>query len=251
MLTWITAFLDTTPAHWEVAHTFWTAVTGYGLSPFRGPDRELVTLVPPAGDGYLRMQRLGSGPARVHLDLHVADRRAAAEAAVALGARELADRGHVVMASPGGLPFCFVAPDGSVRPPAARWLMDGAAGGSVAGAGATHASLVDQVALDIPAEHWESETRFWSALTGWVAPPSTDEFAPLDRPAGQPLRLLPHRLGEPMGAVRAHLDLATSDRVAETVRHVALGAEVERATDQWTVLRAPDGRLYCLTDRRP
>ncbi|RYV52786.1 VOC family protein [Pengzhenrongella frigida] len=243
MPTWITAFLDATPDRWDVARAFWTSVTGYGLSSHRGADQQFVTLVPTEGDAFLRLQRLDSGPARIHLDLHVPDPRAAADGAVALGATELDDLGHVVMASPGGLTFCFVGPDGSHRPPATRW--------PGVGAGEGHSSLVDQVALDIPMEHWARETRFWSELTGWAARPSTDEFSPLERPADQPLRLLPHRLEEPTGAVRAHLDLATSDRAAETARHVALGAAVERVTDEWTVLRGPDGSRYCVTDRSP
>ena len=49
----------------------------------------------------------------------------------------------------------------------------------------------------------------------------------------------------------AHPDFAVADRAAETARHVALGAELERELDWWTVLRAPDGLAYCLTDRDP
>lgn len=248
MLTWISAFIDVTPDRWDAAQSFWASVTGYGLSSYRGPDQQFVTLVPLEGDAFLRMQRLDAGPPRIHLDLHVPDRRVAADTAVALGAREVsAHPGHVVMASPGGLTFCFVGTDESVRPSAMLWPDTGEGEGVPEG----HTSLVDQVALDVPVEHWARETRFWSELTGWAARPSADEFAPLERPAGQPLRLMPHRLEEPTGAVRAHLDLATTDRAAETARHVALGAVVERVTVQWTVLRGPDGSRYCLTDRRP
>lgn len=244
MITWLTAFIDSPADAWDVSRQFWTAVTGYGLSAARGEHGDFQTLVPPDGDGFLRVQRLHDGGARLHLDLHVADVRAAADAAAALGAREVAASGHVVMASPGGLPFCFVREGERQRPAAARWT---------APDGRTHASLVDQVALDIPVAAWDAELAFWVAVTGWevTAAAPGSEFAPLRRPATQPLRLLPHRLGEPDGPVRAHLDLASTDRAAETARHEGLGAVVEHAGDRWTVLVAPDDRRYCITDRDP
>lgn len=244
MITWVTAFLDLPAQAWDASREFWRGVTGYGLSAPRGPDAAFQTLVPPDGDAYLRVQRLGDGGPRVHIDLHVVDVRAAADAAVTLGAVEVEAPEHVVMASPGGLPFCFVAPGEARRPAAAVWE---------APDGVAHRSLVDQVAIDVPAEHWPSEVEFWSRLTGWPAPdPLPDnEFAPLRRPPDQPIRLLPHRLGERTGPVRAHLDLACTDRAAETARHVGLGAVVEGEGSGWTVLVAPDGRRYCITDRRP
>lgn len=244
VITWLTAFLDSPADVWDVSREFWTGVTGYGLSAARGEHGDFQTLVPPAGDGYLRVQRLHDGGPRLHLDLHVADVRVAADAAATLGATEVAAPGHVVMASPGGMPFCFVRAGEERRPAAARWTDPG---------GATHTSLVDQVALDIPADAWQAEVAFWVAVTGWDVAGHVpgSEFAPLSRPPSQPLRLLAHLLGEPAGPVRAHLDLATSDRAAETGRHVALGARVESVGEQWTVLVAPDGRRYCLTDRDP
>jgi hypothetical protein len=49
----------------------------------------------------------------------------------------------------------------------------------------------------------------------------------------------------------AHVDFAVADRAAETERHVRAGAEVVSVRGQWTVLRDPVGRIYCLTDRDP
>ncbi len=34
-------------------------------------------------------------------------------------------------------------------------------------------------------------------------------------------------------------------------RHAALGATVEGTHERWTVLTAPGGQVYCLTDRDP
>jgi predicted enzyme related to lactoylglutathione lyase len=244
MITWATAFLDSTAADWDRTLAYWRAATASSLSAFRGPDAAFVTLVPADGDGFLRAQRVESGPGGVHLDLHVPDVRAAADAAVRLGAREVAASDHVVLASPGGLPFCCVAAYPARRPAPATWPRPG---------GGTHASLVDQLAIDVPAEHWAAERAFWAAFTGWPEQPAAPgaSLVPLRRPAGLPLRLLLQRLDEPAGPVRAHLDLACTDRAAATDRHVALGARVEDVRARWTVLADPDGRRYCLTDRDP
>ncbi|HWJ80712.1 MAG TPA: VOC family protein [Nocardioides sp.] len=188
------------------------------------------------------MQRLGSGGDRIHLDLHVDDPRAAADRASGLGAREVADQGHVLMVSPGGFAFCFVPGGPGERP--RPWTR---AGG--------HAALLDQVCLDVPHERFDAECNFWSALTGWDQARSrvSDDFRPLHRPPDQPLRILLQRLGadDPGGVTRAHLDWACTDRAAETERHVGLGATVEAVRDRWTVFADPTGRRYCLTDRDP
>lgn len=237
---WMSAFLDLAPDAFEDAVEFWRGVTGYGLSAPRGDHDEFATLVPPHGDDHLRVQRLGQGPNRIHLDLHVADPQRAAGRATDLGATVVDDRGYVVMASPGGFTFCFVThPAGTPAGPA-DW-------------GDGLRSAVDQVCLDIAADRWEQETDFWQAVTGWELRVSRDrsEFRRLIRPADQPLQILLQRLDEPTGATRAHLDIATTDRGRETVRHVALGAEVVDRRAWWTVLHDPAGSAYCLTDRTP
>jgi hypothetical protein len=244
MIGWTTAFLDGPAGGWPATLRFWQAVTASTLSPFRGPDEQFVTLLPADGDAFLRAQRTGSGPAGVHLDLHVPDLRAAADAAVSLGAREIAASGHVVLASPGALPFCVVRAGGGRRPAPTRAPDPG---------GTDRTTLLDQHTIDVPAAGWATERRFWAALTGWPPEASSDDavLVPLHRPDGMPLRLMLQRLDEPSGPVRAHLDLATTDRTAEAARHVALGARVEAVRPRWTVLVDPAGRRYCLTDRDP
>ena len=235
---WLSAFLDLPAEAFDAATAFWASVTGYPLSPLRGDDLEFGTLVPPAGDDYLRVQRVGSS-ARIHLDVHVTDPAQAARRALRLGATLLADRGYQVLSSPSGFVFCLVNHTAGVRPHAARWP-----GG--------HLSRVDQVALDLPRDVHESESDFWAELLGEAARPlSGDEFSAVDRRPELPLRLLLHRLDEPTGATRAHLDLATDDVAAEVARHLELGAEWVRDHDGWTVLRDPAGLLYCVTGRDP
>lgn len=238
---WITAFLDAPATSHAATEEFWAGVTGYAVSARRGDDGEFSSLVPPAGDDYLRVQRLGSGAARIHLDLHVEDPRAAADAAVGLGATELADLGYVVLASPGGFTFCFVGHPAGQVPDPAEW-----AAGSF--------SRVYQVCLDVPADDLVAERDFWAALTGGRADhlERRPEFWFLRPPVPMGLSsLLLQRLDSGSGPVRAHLDVGSSDRPREVARHVALGASVVTIEEFWTVLRDPAGSPYCITDRDP
>lgn len=240
---WMTAFLDLPADTYDDTVAFWRAVTGYDLSPARGEHSEFASLVPPSGDEHLRVQRLGpdhQGGPRIHLDLHVADPRAAADRARALGATEIRDRGYVVMTSPGGFTFCFVPHPGSEAPDPADW-----------GDGLT--SIVDQVCLDIPGSLYRSEVEFWTAVTGREhrVSPTWPIFERLVRPPGEPVQLLLQELDDRTGTVRAHLDLATTDRARETGRHLDLGATLVRVFSDWTVLADPSGAAYCVTDRLP
>ena len=236
----MTAFLDLPAASHPAALEFWQQVTGYRASEPRGAHDEFVSLLPRDGDDHLRVQRLEEGGPRIHLDVHVTHPRAAAGQAAALGAREVADRGYVVMASPGGFPFCLVNHPASRVTRPVEWA-DGAT------------SMVDQVCVDIPSSLYDDEAAFWERLTGWQRRPSAGhaEFERLNRPPGQPLHLLLQRLEEEAGEVRAHLDVACADREPEARRHVRLGAVRLADHDDWTVLRDPAGAPYCITDRAP
>ena len=218
---WLTAFLDLAADELDPAVAFWQGVTGYELSPPRGEHDEFATLLPPDGEAFLRVQRIGSRRSGVHLDLHAP--------------------GHdfEVRTSPGGLPFCLVPGSESVSPAPARWA-DG------------NRSMVDQVCIDIPPALWDDECTYWAELTGWeLFQGGRPEFRRLRKPAGQPLNLLLQRLDEGDGPVRAHLDLAADDRAAETRRHEALGATVVAEREGWTVMRPPAGPVYCITRRVP
>jgi hypothetical protein len=256
---WLTAFLDLPPDVHEAGSRFWSEVTGYAVSPARGPEAEFTTLVPPSGDPFLKVQRTiavrrpdGSSPDRpsIHLDVHLptaADIGPTAEAAVSLGAHVVhrSPHGYLVLRSPGGMTFCLVHKRLRERPAPALWAGDG-----------RHESLVDQVCLDIPAPDHEQECAFWAGLTGWELRGSAEhpELSHLARPDGIPLRLLMQRLdGAGWNPVSAHLDLASTDRGAETRRHERLGAVIEevRPAVGWTVLTDPTGLRYCITDRDP
>ncbi|MDZ5661996.1 VOC family protein [Nocardioides sp. zg-1308] len=232
MTAWLQIFLDTPADEVERAVAFWSAVTGSQPSERRGEDGRFLTLVPAAGSAYVKVQAVAA-PAGIHLDLDSRDRPAAVARARALGATPAwTYEGVEVMRSPGGFTFCHTLVEG--EPALVR---DGS-------------TILDQVCLDVPDAHWESEVAFWRDLTGRELQQATGPgFARLVAP-DQPRILLQH-LGEPDGPVRAHPDLASADRAGDTERHVALGARLVRVNDFWTVLTAPGGQVYCLTDRDP
>ena len=222
MISWVTLFLDLPAASYDAGVEFWCGVTGYSLSESRGADGEFATFVPPQGDAFLRVQRLGTGPERTHVDLHSPD-HAALE----------------LETSPGGLPWCRVPAGESVRPAPSDW--------------GTHTSLVDQVCLDIPAHLFDEESRWWSELTGWELVQSVvrREFWALQRPPEIPIRFLLQRLESTVDEVRAHLDIACSDLALEVARHQTLGATVLSEMPWWTTMQAPTGSSYCITSRNP
>ncbi len=242
MAFWVSAFLDFAPADFDRGVVFWGGVTGYAVSPRRGDDDEFATLVPRDGDDYLRVQRRREGESRIHLDVHVVDPRESADRASTLGATETfaSEHGYVVLTSPGGLTFCFVAHPGGARPTPVTWP-------------AGHRSMVYQVCLDLPAAAYDREAEFWAAILEAVPEVlvSRPEFSWLRPPQRFALDLLLQRLDRPEGPVRAHLDLGTTDRAAEVGRHQQLGATAGVAEEFWTVMTDPTGLTYCITDRDP
>jgi len=238
-IAWTTVFLDLPVSQVAAGTAFWIAVTGGELSGRRGDHHQFVTVLPPDGDAYLRIQTVRSGDPGTHLDLHSGDQWALARRAEQLGATVVSHQDDlVVLRSPGGYVFCGVHWDGEHRRP-----------GPLGRPGA--ASTLDQLCLDIPADGYDDEVRFWSALTGWeVGQGELAEFRWLRRPPRQALRLLLQRLDSPATRVTGHLDLAADDVDHEVARHVALGAEVHRRQTHWTTLIDPAGLRYCLTHRR-
>ncbi|MEV6490564.1 VOC family protein [Actinoplanes sp. NPDC051633] len=227
----MTGFLDSPGRD---AEGFWAEVTGSALSARRDGGR-FATLVPAEGDAFLRVQIVDDGPPGGHLDFHVADVAAAAAEAREAGASVVSSAdGLVVCRSPAGLAFCLVGWQGErVVPPPVR------------------GSVVDQMCLDVPVADFDGELRFWAALAGWE-PVSSDlgEFERLVRAPGQPLQLLFQRVGGSTPGM--HVDLAAEDPAATVAWHESLGATVvRRRPGQWTTLRDPAGRDYCVTHRRP
>jgi hypothetical protein len=240
---WVSAFIDVPPESLDPAAAFWAEVTGTRPGPPVGSRGEFLPLEQQSDQASLWLQRLDQGPVSCHVDLYVDDVGAAVEEASGLGSqrvRELDDLGVVVLASPGGLPFCLVRHRGQ----SVRMTPVGRAGAQ---------SLVDQVCLDIPPGRYDEECSFWADLTGWPLTDDdpADEFRRLTRPPEVPFAFLLQRLDDPADSVTAHLDLSCEDRDAESARHAALGAAVVRRTGGWTVMRDPVGLTYCTTAKSP
>jgi hypothetical protein len=242
---WLTVFLDFPADAFGPGVAFWQAVTGSGLSAYRGLSNEFATLLPSDGDAYLRVQRLAAGDGGCHLDLHVDTATEtlaeAAERARSAGARELhTEEQLIVAASPAGFTFCLVSWDGEHVVPAPQ---PGAAG----------ATRADTLCIDVPPAEFERECAFWAALTGWKARPAPfPEYAFLRMPPRLPIRMILQRLenAAPGQRARAHVDFGAPDPAMVTA-HVALGARVTARWDYWTVLADPAGREYCLVHRPP
>jgi hypothetical protein len=244
---WLTIFLDFPAGSFDSGVAFWREATGYGLSAARGADGQFATLLPPSGDAYLRVQRVGDGAGGCHLDLHVdtgaESLDAAAGRAEAAGAaiRHRED-GLVIAGSPGGFTFCLVRWDGerAVPPP-------------LPAAGGDGVSRADTLCLDVPPDEFGRELAFWAELTGQQARPApVPGYAYLTQPPGWPARLLLQRRDRaaPGDRTRAHVDFGCTDPGARD-RHVALGARVADTQEHWTVLTDPAGRDYCLVSRDP
>jgi hypothetical protein len=233
-LRWMYLFLDTPAADAAGSWEYWAAVTGSTVSPVRGEHGEYATLLPAHGDAWLKLQAVDEGPGGVHLDLDTDDRAGLVARALELGATVQATyHDVVVLRSPAGIVFCATVGE----PGRVERSVD---------------ALADQACLDIPPTQFVAEVAFWRDLTGWAASDITDddEFVSLQRPSGMPVRIMLQRRDDETPA-SAHVDFATEDRVAQTERHVRAGAEVVSVHAQWTVLRDPVGRIYCLTDRDP
>ena len=231
---WLTVFLDYPAAEFDAGVGFWRAGTGYALSTARGDGGEFATLVPSAGSDYLRVQRIGDGPTRLHLDVHVTDLWSTAAAAEAAGAElvEASTGGHLVLRTPAGFTFCLVMQEAAVVPPAATWPSG-------------HHSRVNQLCLDVPRQRYTREVEFFRGLLGgrWseVDAPET-ALRPAD---GYPIdvRLQPAELSK---SVTSHLHVVTDDVDAEVARLAALGARPRAARPGKTILEAPGGTALCV-----
>ena len=115
--------LDVPPAEHDREVAFWSAAVGQQLKQGdRFPEYHGVAL---HGQEFgLLIQRLGDGPARVHLDIHTDDLDAEVARLEALGAERVQFvHSWWILRDPGGLLFCVVPdPPGSLNDSnAQRW----------------------------------------------------------------------------------------------------------------------------------
>ncbi|SIS21388.1 VOC family protein [Williamsia sterculiae] len=238
---WASVLFDFPADEFGEEVTFWRAIAGSTVSPPRGSRRQFASLEPFNGDPHLRVQRTDHGEAGVHLDLHVEDVGAMVGCAVDLGATVVAERSDdesVTLRSPAGFPFCAVRWQGeATRSRPIRWPGD-------------TISIIDQLAIDVPAADAEAEAAFFVGLTGWQPWPGRHpEFVTLRGPRTLPIQLLIHATGS--GPLSAHVDLASTHPEEEVARHVDWGATVVARMSDWTVMADPTGMPYCITRRNP
>lgn len=111
--------------------------------------------------------------------------------------------------------------------------------------------LIKEIVVDcaVPSQ----AATFWAAALGYVmqGPPTTvqDAFVATVDPRGPGSEIGFQRVSEPKVAKnRVHLDLHATDRAAEVVRLLALGA-TEGPTygdGDWTVMTDPEGNEFCI-----
>lgn len=250
-MTWVHVVLDLPAPLAATGTRFWSAALGWPLGEPWANHPEFRTFLPPTGDPYLITQTLERGEPRVHVDFEVADPAGTADRLSLLGAgHRQRGNGWQILHSPGGLPFCLIPADPHQSVPGPTAWADG------------HRTRLVQVCVDVPAAGVDREVAFWQAalatITGPAAPwawrPLADEFVGrLLPPRGCPIQLLFQRLGaeDPGSSVRAHLDLGSDDREAESQRLEALGAERLWTGDGFIALRDPVGLPFCVTGNPP
>lgn len=114
--------LDVPAADTDAEVAFWQAATGAGLTQYtRHPEYHGGSVTGTLG---LLVQRLGDGPARVHVDIHTDDLAAEVARLEALGAQQVRQEDFwCIMRDPAGLLFCVVPEpaDRFDRTDARRW----------------------------------------------------------------------------------------------------------------------------------
>src|SRR3954447_25560651 len=108
-----------------------------------------------------------------------------------------------------------------------------------------HRIMLREVIIDVPAARFEAVTTFWSEALAATPHPVPDEpFVGLRDAAS-----LPHVATQDIGddpTPRYHLDIETDVLDAEIARLEGLGATVRTRHDDYAVLVAPVGLLFCL-----
>ena len=239
-VSWLQVIIDVAPEAAEPSAAFWSAALGWSVGEPWPTHGEFRSFVPPEATPYVHQQTGDHGP-RIHFDAEVPDLSAATERISGLGATAgLLTPDWQVMTSPGGLPFCLLHPQRSVRPGPRTWP-DG------------HRTRPVQVCIDIPAQFCEREIEFWQQMTGWRwERGDSPEFAGKLYPEpSSPVQVLLQRLDSPEEATRAHLDLGTDDLEGEVRRLVDLGATRGETGRGWVVMTDPTGLVFCVTGNSP
>ncbi|HET9444056.1 MAG TPA: VOC family protein [Acidimicrobiales bacterium] len=107
-----------------------------------------------------------------------------------------------------------------------------------------HRSKLAAALVDVPADVYDREVGFWSAVVG--REPETGEENPEYSFLGEPVPGLQFMLQKVDAPARVHLDVETDDVEAEVSRLEALGAERVAQVKSWWIMRDPAGLLFCV-----
>lgn len=197
----------------------------------RGAHGEFSTLLPAAGDPWVKLQAIGDEHPRMHLDIDVEDTDEAVERLASTGAERLASFDSVrVLRSPAGMVLCLTS-----------WNAAGRASQQVREV----SPLLDEVCLRVPARSWDVEVEFWQQLLARSAEPTGDDRLILSHDRW-PVQVLLQRNDSTEASAAAHPHVRAADRAQEEARHVALGATVLTRGPRHTAMLAPDATRYCL-----
>jgi Glyoxalase-like domain len=102
--------IDVPDADHDQELAFWATATGSELAHIgKFPEYHGGQLGAGAGDICMLVQRLGDGPARIHIDIHTSDLEAEVTRLEQAGATRLREaNGWWIMRDPAGLVFCVV-----------------------------------------------------------------------------------------------------------------------------------------------
>jgi hypothetical protein len=110
-----------------------------------------------------------------------------------------------------------------------------------------HRSRLAALVIDSEASRREAAVDFWAAALGRVRRANDDfaaRYAHLESPTGPtPDVILQATTPEHVGV---HLDIETDDVTAEVARLEKLGARRVRFVDDWWVMEAPSGHVFCV-----
>ena len=108
-----------------------------------------------------------------------------------------------------------------------------------------HRSRLSTVYIDSSEDQADAGVAFWSGALGMESAHSGDPDNPYTRLEGTADRIEVN-LQRVNDTSRFHLDIETDDVEAEVERLKALGATRKEKIEEWWVMEAPSGHLFCV-----
>jgi len=110
-----------------------------------------------------------------------------------------------------------------------------------------HRSRLATLVIDCESSRREAAVDFWAGALGRVRRASDDSaarYAHLETPAGPTLDIILQATSSEH--VGVHFDIETDNVAAEVARLEKLGARRLREVEDWWVMKAPSGQVFCV-----